>query len=166
MGIQRCLQPDLLDSDRQEAANFPAYQNSPRHVGPEERPAVSIGSRTRRVKRAKARVHPLESRQKGEGSDLLSRPAGQQPSADERTNFVVSQGQGALNRTFMQARAPPGVPNVPKDILVFAGVRTGSGQGLVDSAAEEGVIGSGAFARCLRRHRRKRPWCWAYGTCP
>ena len=29
-----------FDSDRQEAANFPAYQNSPRHVGPEERPAV------------------------------------------------------------------------------------------------------------------------------
>ncbi|CAE7807967.1 aat, partial [Symbiodinium microadriaticum] len=64
-----------------------------------------------------------------------------------RTNFVVSQGQGALNRTFMQTSADLGSPNVPKDILVFAGVRTGSGQGLVDSAAEEGVIGSGAFAR-------------------
>ena len=60
-----------------------------------------------------------------------------------RTSFVVSQGQGALNRTFMTA----GSPSLPATVSVFAGVRTQAGQGLVDSAAEEGVIGSGAFSR-------------------
>ncbi|CAE7920744.1 unnamed protein product, partial [Symbiodinium sp. KB8] len=51
--------------------------------------------------------------------------------------------QGALNRTFMTA----GSSGLPATVSVFAGVRTQAGQGLVDSAAEEGVIGSGAFSR-------------------
>ncbi|CAE7834242.1 Adck5 [Symbiodinium necroappetens] len=55
--------------------------------------------------------------------------------AENRASFVVSQGQGALNRTFMTA----GTFALPATVSVFAGVRTQAGQGLVDSA--------GAFSR-------------------
>ena len=70
-------------------------------------------------------------------------PNGATNATEGRTSFVVSQGQGALNRTFMTA----GSSGLPATVSVFAGVRTQAGQGLVDSAAEEGVIGSGAFSR-------------------
>ena len=58
-----------------------------------------------------------------------------------RTNFVLSQGPapGSVNRTFMMA--------TPKAIAVYAGVRTSAGEGLVDTAAEDAVIGSSAFER-------------------
>ncbi|CAE7267989.1 unnamed protein product [Symbiodinium sp. CCMP2592] len=87
-------------------------------------------------------------------------------SADGRNNFVVSQGQGALNRTFMNvARRPPSA----RIISIFAGVRTGSGQGLVDSAAEEAVIGSEAFSRLRdtlqRQGLRPVPVKGPTGTC-
>ncbi|CAE7370231.1 unnamed protein product, partial [Symbiodinium microadriaticum] len=59
----------------------------------------------------------------------------------EKKNFIVSQGRGndTVNRTFMVTEARP--------LMIFAGVRTLPGQGLVDSAAEDAVMGTSAFER-------------------
>ena len=69
-----------------------------------------------------------------------------------RNNFVVSQGPfpGAINRTFMVGQSVT---------AIYAGVRTAAGQGLVDTAAEDAVIGSSAFSRLkqLLEHQGLRP---------
>ena len=59
-----------------------------------------------------------------------------------RTSFVLSLGPtgGATNRTYMTSENG-------RHLAIYAGVRTGAGEGLVDSAAEDAVIGSGAFQR-------------------
>ena len=62
-----------------------------------------------------------------------------------RSTFIVSQGpnHGGTSRTFMTAANPAPL----RTIAVYAGVRAAAGEGLVDSAAEDAVIGSGAFQR-------------------
>ena len=68
-------------------------------------------------------------------------PAAAEANPAGRTNFVLSQGPspGSVNRTFMTAN--------PNMIAIYAGVRTSAGEGLVDTAAEDAVIGSSAFDR-------------------
>ncbi|CAE7228874.1 pol [Symbiodinium sp. CCMP2592] len=127
------------------------------------KPAEQKGKSKGKSKNRKGRGH-----NRGTADDLLARtrcyscgelghfsrdcPGNQQVQpADGRTNFVVSQGQGALNRTFVASASSV----TSRAICVFAGVRTGAGQGLVDTAAEEAVIGSEAFSRLRETLQRQ-----------
>ena len=54
-----------------------------------------------------------------------------------------------FNRSFMTA-APV------RTIAMYAGIRTATGEGIVDSSAEDAVIGSGALQRLRTVSRRNR----------
>ncbi|CAE7473706.1 GIP, partial [Symbiodinium necroappetens] len=119
--------------NEEPSSSFPAYQDVRREL--QARPKGRQFFRPDAKGRGKG---------KGKGGRVPSKGKGGRGKSQQRsrTTFVVSQGpsKGAINRAYMMTG-----PN--KTVAIYAGVRTAAGEGLVDSAAEDAVIGSGAFQR-------------------